>query len=331
MFVRDHSQPWGSAPTRARGISGSRGLATLARVLVISILTAGESAAQYRPEILQLPPEVTGYIRMGGILYENLFQLPNDGPRRDVPAGVLELRVEESLGRDDAFRAYTRADVFQFQQLGFSPGIQGGLRRVQGANQFDLSLSVQWNRPRFDRGDELEQANVLAANGSYTLMVVSSLELIALAEYQRDSLKLKRDQDSESHDLGGALRYRAFGRHVTAEVGVMQGARETSRPDQEYVQETQYVLVRTTAIPRTYLSVRYRTRLRDYIIEDAKSRNFGRQDRRQQMTCYLDIALWGNLVWNLSGGFEQGESTRTTSAFRSKQFATTFSVMLPGS
>jgi hypothetical protein len=161
--------------------------------------------------------------------------------------------------------------------------------------------------------------------------VVTPLELIALAEYRRESLKLNRDQDSESHDIGGAVRYRAFGRRVSAEVGLMQGARETSEFDQEYLQKAVYIVVRTMAIPRTYLSVRYRNRVREYTIEDPMSRNFGREDRREQVTCYLDIGLWGNLVWNLSGGFEEGESTRTARAFRSRQFGTTFSVMLQGS
>jgi hypothetical protein len=317
--------------TRGRRVPGPSGLAVLLSVLVISMLAPVESAAQNRPEIMgSFPPEVTGYIRMGGIFHENFFQLPNDGPRRDVVAGVLELRIEERLGRQGGYRAYTRADLFQFQGLGTSPGVLGGLRRVQGAHQFDLSITAQWNRPRFDGGDDLEQANVLGGSGSYRLRVVSPLELIALAEYRRDSLKLNRHQDSESHDLGAAVQYRAFRRRVSAEAGFTQGGRRTSDPGQEYVQETAYVVVRTSAIPRTYLSVRYRHRVRGYTTEDATSRNFEREDQRQQVTAYMDIALWGNLVWNLSGGFEQAESTRTGTGFRARQLGSMISVMLPG-
>lgn len=331
MSVSDRGKPCRPAPTRSRAIPWKRAVATLGRVLVVLCVTAGESAAQYRPEVMRLSPDVTGYIRMGGIRYENLFQLPDDGPRRDVLAGVLELRIEENLGRYHPISAYMRADLFQFQQLGLSPGVRAGLRRVRGTHQFDLSVAAQWNRPRFDSGDELEQLHVASAAGSYTLRVVPPLDLIALGEYHRESLKVNRDQDSESREVGGAVRLRLFGRRVSAEAGLLQGARETTRLDQEYVQETAYVQVRSAAIPRTYVSVRYRARTRDYTIENATSRNFGRQDRRRQVTCYLDIALWGNLVWNLSGGLEQGDSTRTTSAFRSRQFATMFSVMLPGS
>jgi hypothetical protein len=298
--------------------------------LFVSMLAVRESAAQNRPEVLAFPPEVTGYMRFGGIFHENFFQLSNDGPRRDVMAGVLELRIEESLGAAGAQKAYVRGDLFQFEQLGLSPGAIVGVKRVQGANQFDLSLTGQWSRPRFDSGDELEQANLVAANGSYSLRVASPLELIAMAEYSRESLKIHSDRRSKSYEVGGAVRFRTFRRRVSTEVGVLQGTRDLNDL-QQYVNDTAYVAVRTTVIPRVYLSVRYRNRIRHYTTGDTASRNFGREDRRQQMTAYLDLSLWGNLVWNLSGGVEQADSTKPGSGFRSRQFGTTFSVMLPGS
>jgi len=329
MTLADRDGCDSSARRTACAIPLNTGLATLVGALVLSLAAAGDAAAQNRPEIISVPPEVSGYMRMGGILFENFFQLPDDLPRRDMWAGVLEVRVEEHLGREGGFRAYTRADLFEFQHRGLSPGLLGGFRRVEGLHRFDISLSRQWNRPRFDSGDSPEQANILVANASYSL-VVSSLELAAMVEHLDESLKLRRGLDSVSRDAGVAMRYAAFRRRLSAEVGVMQGTREATDLAQEYRQETRWVVVRTSAVPRVYLSARYRTRVRDFTIEDVASRNFGRQDRRRQLTAYLDIALWGNLVWNLSGGLEEAESTRRTSAFRSKQFATTVSVMLSG-
>jgi hypothetical protein len=318
-----------STRTTARAIPLSTGLATLVLALVLSLAAAGDAAAQNRPEIMTPWPEVSGYIRMGGILFENFFQLPDNLPRQDLWAGMLELRVEDHLGHDGGFRAYIRADLLEFQHRGLSPGLLGGFRRVEGLHRFDASLSAQWNRPRFDTGDTPQQANILVGNASYSL-VVSSLEVAAMAEYLGESPKLRTAQDSVSRDAGVAIRYSAFRRRISAEVGVMQGTREAGDLAQGYTQETRWVAVRTSAVPRVYLSGRYRTRVRDYTIEDARSRNFGRQDQRRQLTGYVDIALWGNLVWNLSGGVEEAESTRKTSAFRSKQFATTVSVMLAG-
>lgn len=316
-----------------RGARRPMSLAVLIAVIAVSWVAPAESAAQNRPEIMgSFPPEVFGYLRMGGIFHENFFQLPGDGPRRDVVAGLLEVRIEERLGRHGGVRAYTRLDLLQFERLGTSPGVMGGVRRVDGTHQFDLALSSQWNRPRFDGGgDELEQANAIGGSGSYRFRPVRSLELVALAEYRRESLKINTFQDSETHDLGAALQYRAFRRRVSTEVGFMRGARRMSAPGQEYEQETVYVLVRTGAIPRTYLSVRYRNRLREYMVGDVTASNFGREDRRQQVTAYLDITLRGNLVWNLSGAFEQADSTRSSSAFRARQVGTAISVMLPGS
>lgn len=329
MLAGDRDWCDSSARTTTRSVPLSHRVATLVWALCLSIAAAGDAAAQNRPEIMSVP-EVNGYIRMGGVLFENFFQLPDDLPRRDMWAGVLEVRVEEHLGRDGGFRAYTRADLFEFQHRGLSPGVLGGFRRVEGLNRFDVALSAQWNRPRFDSGDSPEQANILVGNASYSL-ALWSLELAAMAEYLDESLKLRRGQDSVSRDAGVAIRYRAFRRRVSAEVGVMQGTREASDLAQDYTQETRWVVVRSSVVPRMYLSARYRTRVRDFTIEDVTSRNFGRQDRRRQLTGYVDITLWGNLVWNLSGGFEEADSTRSTSAFRSKQFATTVSVMLSGS
>jgi hypothetical protein len=327
MSIGDRSD--GSARRSRCGASAAR-LAARTLSFVLMLAVPGKAAAQNRPETMTVPPEASGYVRMGGILFENFFQLPDDLPHPDIWAGVLEVRVEDHMGLDGGFRAYTRGDLFQFQHRGLSPGIVGGFRRVQGLHRFDVSLAAQWNRPRFDSGDSPEQANILVGYGSYSL-AISSLELAAIVEYVNESLKRRRGQDSVSRDAGVAVRYGAFRRRLSAEAGLLQGTRDGDDPAQDYEQETRWVAVRTSAIPRIYLSARYRTRVRDFTIEDAASRNFEREDRRRQVTGHVDIALWGNLVWNLSGGFEEADSTRRTSAFRSKQFATTLSVMLSGS
>lgn len=303
-------------------------VAVVVQSVVVSLLAAAEASAQNRPEVMALPPEVTGYIRMGGIYHENFFQLPDEGPREDVVAGVLEVRIEERLGRSGAMRAYTRADVFHFRHLGSSPGALVGVRRIGGVNQFDVAVTGQWNRPRFDIDDDPQQANVIGGNASYGVRVIRSLELMALGEYSRQWLTQNAGVRSATYDIGGAVQYRPI-RRLSTEVGILRGRREIDDVNQQYLNETAYVAVRTSVVPRTYLSVRYRTRVRDYTSDDIRSSNFRRQDRREQVTAYLDLALWGNLVWNLSAGLEEAESTKRGGGFRSRQFGTTFSVMLP--
>jgi len=298
-------------------------------MIVVSLLAVPEASAQNRPEVMAFPPEITGYIRMGGVYHENFFQLPDDGPRADVVAGVLELRVEERLGRTGALRAYTRADVFHFRHLGSSPGALVGVRRTGGANQFDVAVTGQWNRPRFDIDDDPQQANVIGGTGSYTLRVIRPLELMVLGEYSRQWLKQNAGVRSATYDVGGAVLYRPI-RRLSTEIGMLKGGRDIADANQLYLNETAYVALRTSIIPRTYVSLRYRTRVRDYTTDDTRSSNFRRQDRREQVTAYLDLTLGGNLVWNLSAGLEEAESTKRGSGFRSKQFGTTLSVMLPG-
>jgi hypothetical protein len=326
MMLSSHPRVSAHPLSQRRRTIARSGLVTL-QAAMISLVAVAPAGAQNRSEILPSPPGVTGYMRMGGIFHENFFQVPDSAPRRDVLAGVLEFRAEEKLGEDDGYRAYVRADYYQFQQLGSSPGLLVGGGRVRGAHQFDVSVTAQWHRPRFEYGDELEQANIVGASGTYSLRVLSALELVALGEYGYDTLRINTKLRGASHDAGAAVRFRPL-RRLVAELGVLQGARDQNGVEQ-YVNETSYVQLRTSAIPRTYLSLRYRNRSRDYTTGDSRSSNFGREDRRTQVTAYLDLKLWGSLMWNLSGGLERAESSKAGSSFRSKQFGTTLSVMLP--
>jgi len=321
-----HRPPRRDRPSRNRGTTRLRIVACHA--VVASMLVAGEAAAQNRPEVMAFPPDLTGYMRMGVVFHENFFQATDDDERRDVMAGVLELRAEEKLGRTDAYRADLRADVYRFQRLGTSPGVMVGVRKVQGVSQFSVSAIGQWRRPRFDHGDELEQANILGGAGTYSVKVARPLELVALGEYSHDWLQLNADLQGLSYDAGAAVRVRTFGHRVTFEIGRLVGARDLNGV-QQYANRTDYVVVRTTAIPRTYLSVRYRNRFRDYATDDPDASNYRREDRRRQVTAYLDISVGRNLVWNLSGGFEQADSTRPGRGFRSRQLGSTLSMVLP--
>ena len=306
----------------------ARGALVLSHATVLSLVMTVPSSAQNRPEVMAFPPEVTGYIRMGTILHENFFQLPDDGPRRDVLAGVLELRIEERL--DGGVRAYTRADIFQFRELGSSPGAMVGVRRIQGINQFDVAVMGQWNRPRFDHDDDPQQANVLGGLANYSVRVLPRLELMTMGEYSRQWLKGDARTRSATYEVGGAARVRPI-RSLTAEVGLLRGGNDIDDLNQRYLNETQYVAVRTSIVPRAYVSLRYRTRVRDYTTDDVKSSNRARQDRREQITGYVDLTLGDTLVWGLSAGLEDAESTKRGSGFRAKQFGTTLTVMLPGS
>jgi hypothetical protein len=300
----------------------------LLHIVAALLLGTADAAAQNRPEVMAFPPEITGYIRMGGIYHENFFQLPDDGPREDVVAGVMEVRVEERLGPSGAMRVYTRGDVFHFRHLGSSPGALVGVRRIGGVHQFDVAATGQWNRPRFDLDDDPQQANVIGGNANYSLRVVRPLELMVLGEYSRQWLKQNVGVRSATYDVGGAVLFRPI-RRLSTEIGVLRGRRDIADVNQQYLNETAYVAMRTSIVPRTYVSLRYRTRVRDYTTDNTRSSNFQRQDRREQVTAYLDLSLWGNLVWNLSAGVEEADSTKRGSSFRSKQFGTTFSVMLP--
>lgn len=287
-------------------------------LLCASVLSAVNAAAQARPT-------PSGEFRTGGVFYENFFQAPDDGPRRDVWAALIEVRFEDPVADDDRLRAYTRIEFLQFREIGSSPGVLVGVKRRGRTHRFDAYGTMQWNRPRSDVGDELDRADQLGGGASYAYRL-AGLQVAGQAEYREEFLKPERITASRFHEAGGSLSYRAFDGRVVPEIGLLQGRRHTGIARNEYVQETAYVELRTSAVPRVSLNTRYRWRRRDYTVRDVTSRNFGRVDRREEVRATMDISLAEPLFWNVSAAVEHARSTRPGRAFVAKSFGTGFTL-----
>jgi hypothetical protein len=282
---------------------------------LVCVLSTADAAAQ-------LGPSPSGQFRAGGTFYEKFFQEPDDGPRQDVWAALMEIRFEDPLA--NRLRAYTRIELLQYRELGSSPGVRVGVRRRGRSHTLDTYGTMRWNRPRSDVGDELEKADQLGGGASYTYRIIAGLQLSGQAEYREEFLKTQRVTGSRFHEFGGALGYRAFGGRVSPEVAFLRGTRRTSSVSGAYVQDTTSMRIRSSVVPRVSLNARYRHRLREYTIREATSRNFGREDRRQQLGADVDISLGSNLILNLSGAVEKGWSTRPGRAFVARTFGAGF-------
>ena len=74
------------------------------------------------------------------------------------------------------------------------------------------------------------------------------------------------------------------------------------------------------------MDARFRLRPRDYSIQDVTSKNFGRDDGREQVRASIDVSLGGPLIWNFFGATEKGTSTRRGRDFVARSFGTGFTL-----
>jgi hypothetical protein len=289
-------------------------------VLLIGVLTsAGESAAQ---EFFH-DPQASGQVRAAVVSYDNFFQAPTGRATRDVRGGLLEFRMEQTVGESDRLKAYTHLEFVTFRGLGASPGLVVGVKRKGRVHSFEVESASQWNRPRSDVGDELELGNLFGGAASYAIRVVGALQVMALGEYRAEFLKDQGTPDTRFREFGGALTYRAFGGRLSPEVGLTRGTRTASNANADYVQRTPYINIRTT-LPRVNLGVRYKQPRREYLVADLMSKNFARKDRRRSMSASVDISIGEHQLWSFFGGLDEGSSTRAGRAFIARSFGTGF-------
>lgn len=286
-------------------------------ILLVSTLSALTASAQSRSPSAEF--------RTAGAFYGNYFQVPDSGVRKDVWGAVTEIGFEDPVADSDRTRSYARIELLQLREIGTSPAVLFGVKRRGRTHRFDVYATMQWNRPRSDVGDELERADQLGGGAEYTLRV-AGFQMTGEGEYREEFLKPQRVTTSRTYEAGGSFGYRAFRGRVVPEVGLLRGRRMTGIARTEYVRDTSYVGLRMTAVPRLSIGVRYRRRLRDYTIQDVNSKNFGREDRRDQIRASVDIATDGPLIWNCFGAVEEGRSTRPGRAFVAKSFGMGFTL-----
>ena len=256
----------------------------------------------------------SGRLRMGGIFHENFFQLPPDAPRQDIWARFVEVTFEDPVGPDSPTRTFLRVDLQQFAAIGISPGASLGFRLDDGTHIFDVAASYEWNRPRLDIGDDVAPANVAGLAASYSYRGIPNVQITGQGRYYRDWLR-DLPSDGRFDEVGGAVRYRGFGRALSPEVGYATGRRVTAIDGDKYQERTWFVTVRSSVVPRTYVTARYRNRFREYTTVSPGSRNAGREDRRRQMTASVDVDLGGGLLWNFSLRYEDALASRPGRSF----------------
>lgn len=288
----------------------------------LTLLPAGTAAAQEtvagqeREDRQQQAARWRFEVSLEGLLFDNFFQAPEDAEETTVKGlrgvGRLEFRPDP---------ASPVTLIGGFGRTVYDSGLEdatlllGGLRVQSRPHDLELLAGYEIDRPILDVGDGLGTADVLFVDGEYGYRLTSDWELKGMLDVQRQDFAIDETDNNTILGVGPAIRYRGFGSGFSPEVGALFGGRSASDPGEDHSQTDLYVKVRMAPSPDLYLSFRLRRRMRDYSVEDVADRNFGREDRRNQLSAVLVYPTSSPLALTAYYAYQDAESTLTSRTF----------------
>ena len=278
------------------------------------LLAAAALSATALPAFAQSAVPVAVQVRFNAAFNDNFFQAATNAPGEDVWARSFEARVAKRPTNGEPV-PFGRFELMSYSGLERAGALAGGVTQDNDRSGFRIEGGYQWNRPRFEVGDEFERADITGIIGEYSRHVTPAVELKALGDLFHESYEIRPLKNNNLYNLGGAVRYRGFGSVFSPEVGWLWGRRDADDLNEDFDQRQFYIQVRSAALPSTYLSVRFRRRARDYSGDLPGLSNVGREDRRNQWTMYADVTATPHVILNLSYWHERAHSTRVTREF----------------
>ena len=225
-----------------------------------------------------------------------------DLARREGSTLTAGLRVRRNFFKDLAGADSTDVDVtldYDFRPNRLRLGYFGTPRR--------LSAVVAGN-------NVYAQTNGFSAE--YFRRITSRWRARGGYQFARETFSAFRERDLSRHQFNGDLRYRVSP-YFTPGVG-FEYQRGNAESENFSYERPAVVLLATSDINGiAYLSFRYRFSDRDYTTEEPTSSNFGREDRRHDVSFYSSVRLGGG--FSLFGFFyhTDNNSNRVTRTFTS--------------
>ena len=276
-------------------------------VVPLLVTAAGASA--------QTPPKLEAAASLDVLVFDNFFQAPAPEDGLTVTATRLLGRVGGPLDADHPVKIFGEIGRTWYSEFSGST-IFGGITQVRDRmHSLDAAVRYELDRPTLDVGDQFGQANVFSIDTEYGYRLNRDWEVKGLFDLQRQAYAVQSERTNTIFGVGGAVRYRGFGSSFSPEVGLLTGTRSVVDPSENHSQTDFYVKVRSTPTPPVYLSVRYRYRARDYSVDALDDRNFGREDRRSDLTALAAIVLARYLTLNVYYAFQDANSTVASRTF----------------
>jgi len=241
--------------------------------------------------------------------FGNFNQVSDPALEQDVRALGLELRGAYHPVRVP-FDVYAHVHYLNWDvDRDDSYGVRVGAAMESEVQDFNVFFDRAENRATFDVGDTVSNASVTTVNGEYSRRFGNWQPGVeATYEIQRFDVA-DTGRDNGYRAAGANVRYRGFGWKFSPAVGYVTGEREGDDDEESYDDPAWYAQLVFIPVPRFYLSVQYRDRVRDYTTRDPLNRNFGRKDDRPQWIVVSTLKVTGRITGILYYSNEDARST----------------------
>lgn len=314
-----------TTPMRLGLVAPLLGLLAIATPAGLASQTA-DASQDSGPPPSPTPLEVL--VKVGAAYFGNFFQAPAGESRESVRAATGELKVVQPFGSGSY--VFATAGGTLYGEFDPSSNLLGGFGWSTWPHLLEAYAGYRLHTPRLDVGDTLGFANLFYLQGSYAVRPARVIQLEALIDYYDETHGQRAERDNTFLDLGGALRYRGLDHLFSPELGVAVGTRDVAADTEDFSQRTFWITVRSIPTSRLSLRARYRNRLREYSVGDAAASNFGRQDRRHQLTLSTAFSLRDELRWTVHYSFRHGTSTKASRNFDTHNIRTGLQYRLAG-
>lgn len=252
--------------------------------------------------------------------FGNFFQAPGGEPHESVRAASGEVKVVRPF--ESGSYAFAEAGGTLYRQFDPSSKLLAGFGWSAWPHLVQVYAGYRSHTPRLDVGDTLGFANVLFLHASYEVRPTHPIQLEALVDYYDGTHGQQAERDNTFMDVGGAVRYRGLDDLFSPELGMAFGSFDAATDTEDYDQRTLWVTLRSVPTPTLSLRLRYRNRQREYSIGDVAASNFGREDRRHELTVTTGLSLRDDLRWMVSCSFQHATSTKATRNFDTNYIST---------
>lgn len=259
-------------------------------------------------------------VEAGAVYSGNFFQAPEGERREGVRSGMGGVKVV--LPFASGSYVFSEANGTLYSEFDPSYNVLGGFGWSAWPHMVEGYAGYRAHTPRLDVGDTLGFADLLYMHGSYGVRPARVLQLEALVDYYNEAHGQQAERDNTFLSLGGALRYRGFGRLFSPELGAAFGNRDVAIDTEDLSERALWITARSTVSPMLSFRLRYRNRLREYSVDDVAASNFGREDQRHELTLATGLSLRDDLRWTIYYSYQHATSTRASRNFDAHQIRT---------
>lgn len=258
-------------------------------------------------------------LHLEGSSNDNFFRAPG-GEEESLRIGRYQFRLLWKMFADEPYKVFAEVQETNYETLPSATTFLSGFR-LEGDRHFvETRVEYSKDRPSTDTEDDPDPADVERFDGEYTFRLSHDWQTTAATELEERTHD-RPGNDSQTLEVGLALRWRGAGAIFSPELGIARARKNADRPNDEYTQEDLYLRMRSRPVDRLYVSLRYRDRDRDYDVLVERASNFARSDQRGEWSLHADFTASDLVIVNLEYEHIDTDSSRRNKSFTSSEIS----------